>query len=126
KLADVPLIFIAGGSGLSSPKSMILDLLEEGFDKPVWLFHGVRTQKDVYCGELFRSLAAKHANFTYVAALSQPHADDAWTGETGFIHEVAERRFDGKFAGHKAYLCGPPMMIEACIRTLMKGRLFEK
>jgi ferredoxin-NADP reductase len=25
-----------------------------------------------------------------------------------------------------AYLCGPPPMIEACIRTLMKGRLFER
>lgn len=126
KSADVPLIFIAGGSGLSSPKSMIMDLLEEGFDKPIWLFHGVRTQKDIYCGDLFRGLADRHSNFTYVAALSQPQPDDGWTGETGFIHEVAERRFDGKFAGHKAYLCGPPMMIEACIRTLMKGRLFEK
>ncbi|HOZ95071.1 MAG TPA: phenol hydroxylase, partial [Ottowia sp.] len=24
------------------------------------------------------------------------------------------------------YLCGPPMMIDACITTLMQGRLFER
>jgi len=23
------------------------------------------------------------------------------------------------------YLCGPPLMIDACISTLMQGRLFE-
>lgn len=127
KSAGLPCIFIAGGSGLSSPKSMILDLLETGFSQPIWLFHGVRTARDIYFGNLFNELSKNHANFTYVPALSQAGGDDAeWRGETGFIHEVAERHFNGRFAGHKAYLCGPPPMIEASIRTLMKGRLFEK
>jgi len=125
KSAEVPMIFIAGGSGLSSPKSMVLDLLEEGCDLPITLFHGVRAARDLYCRELFEGLAEKHRNFTYVPALSEPDGAD-WAGETGFIHEVAERHFAGKFAGHKAYLCGPPPMIEAAIRALMKGRLFEK
>ena len=34
--------------------------------------------------------------------------------------------FGNDFRGHKAYLCGPPLMIDACITTLMQGRLFEK
>ena len=33
---------------------------------------------------------------------------------------------DNDFRGHKAYLCGPPLMIDACITTLMQGRLFER
>jgi len=126
KSAERPMIFIAGGSGLSSPKAMVLDLLEEGCAHPITLFHGVRGRKDLYCDDLFRTLAEEHDNFTYVPALSEPDPGDAWDGETGFIHEVAERHFGGRFAGHKAYLCGPPPMIEAAIRTLMKGRLFEK
>ncbi|NLH81021.1 MAG: phenol hydroxylase, partial [Phyllobacteriaceae bacterium] len=44
----------------------------------------------------------------------------------GFVHEVAIRLFDGVFEGQTAYLCGPPLMIEASIAALMKGRLFEK
>ena len=47
-------------------------------------------------------------------------------GETGFVHEVAQRHFDGRFAGNSAYLCGPPPMIDACITGLMRGRLFER
>ena len=42
------------------------------------------------------------------------------------MHEAAKAHFGGSFAGQKAYLCGPPPMIEACISTLMQGRLFER
>ncbi len=123
---DEPMIFIAGGSGLSSPRSMILDLIEKGNSEPVWLFHGARGLKDLYDRELFERLAAQRDNFTYVPALSDPDAGDDWSGETGFVHEAVERTFEGNFAGNSAYLCGPPPMIEAAIRTLMKGRLFEE
>ena len=48
-----------------------------------------------------------------------------WEGFKGFVHEAAIAHFDGKFAGHKAYLCGPPLKIDAAITALMQGRLFE-
>jgi phenol hydroxylase P5 protein len=120
-----PMIFIAGGTGLSSPQSMVLDLLQAGCDSPITLFHGVRARRDLYHNERFESLAVEHPNFTYVPVLSEPLPGDDWPGETGFVHEAAQRRFDGNFAGNTAYLCGPPVMIEASIRALMQGRLFE-
>jgi len=125
KSAEEPMIFLAGGSGLSSPKSMILDLLEEGCTKPITLFHGVRGENDIYDHDLFEGLAAEHDNFEYIPVLSEPNGS-GWDGETGFVHEALQRRFDGHFAGHKAYLCGPPPMIEACVTALMQGRLFER
>ena len=123
--ADKPMLFLAGGSGLSSPKSMIHDLLETGCEQPITLIHGVRTAADAYFVDDFRALEIEHDNFTYLPALSRPD-DSPWDGETGYVHEVAERLFDGRFAGMSAYLCGPPPMIEAGIRALMKGRLFER
>lgn len=121
-----PLLFLAGGSGLSSPKSMILDLFEHDETRAVTLIYGARTRAELYYESLFRTLAAGHANFTYLPVLSEPTAGDAWRGETGFVHEAAARHCGGRFEGHKAYLCGPPAMIESCIRTLMQGRLFER
>lgn len=126
KSAEAPMIFLAGGTGLSSPKSMILDLLEEGCPHEMLLIHGVRTARDLYDRDLFTDLAARHPTLTYVPVLSQPGAEDGWDGETGFVHEALARRYGGVFAGRKAYLCGPPPMVEACIRTLMQGRLFER
>jgi phenol hydroxylase P5 protein len=125
KSAQVPSIFMAGGSGLSSPRSMILDLLEEGGILPITLVYGARTRDELYYHEEFEALAAKHANFTYVPALSSEPEGSGWTGFRGFVHDAAKAHFDNDFRGHKAYLCGPPVMIDACISTLMQGRLFE-
>jgi phenol/toluene 2-monooxygenase (NADH) P5/A5 len=126
KSAPGPVLFLAGGSGLSSPKSMILDLLESGDGRPVTLIHGARMQSELYCRELFEALAITYAHFTYLPALSEDSGDRTWKGEHGFVHEVAARHFGGRFEGLNAYLCGPPAMIDACITTLMRGRLFEE
>ena len=123
---DGDLIFIAGGSGLSSPQSMILDLLEQGDSRHITLFQGARNLAELYNRELFETLARDHDNFTYVPALSDVADGDDWDGQRGFVHEAAKAHFDGRFAGHKAYLCGPPPMIDAAITALMQGRLFER
>lgn len=126
KSAPEPMIFLAGGSGLSSTKSMILDLLEGDRSTPFTLIHGVRDVPDLYFRDLFERLAAEDERFSYVPALSQPSGQYEWDGERGLVHEVCERRFEGRCEGHKAYLCGPPPMIDACITVLMRGRLFER
>lgn len=126
KSANVPLIFMAGGSGLSSPKSMIEELLGEGCTLPMTLVYGQRNRAELYYDAEFRALAEKYPNFSYVPALSDEPAGSDWDGARGFVHEAAKAHFANDFRGHKAYLCGPPAMIEACVTTLMKGRLFER
>lgn len=122
----LPALFLAGGSGLSSPRSMILDLLEEGAPYPITLVNGARDRSELYHHEELTALAARHPSFTYVPVLSSEPAGSGWEGARGFVHEAAKARFGNDFRGHKAYLCGPPVMIEACISTLMQGRLFER
>jgi phenol hydroxylase P5 protein len=126
KSAGLPHLFLAGGSGLSSPRSMILDLLGEGCTQPITLVYGARSQDELYYHDDFVALAAQHPNFTYVPALSSVADDSDWSGFRGFVHDAAKDHFSNDFRGHKAYLCGPPVMIDACITTLMQGRLFER
>lgn len=132
KSAQAPMLFLAGGSGLSSPRAMILDLLASGESLPITLVQGARNRAELYYDKEFQALAATHPNFRYVPALSDEPADSGWQGARGYVHDVLHALYatdgdDGTadFRGHKAYLCGPPPMIEACIRTLMQGRLFE-
>jgi phenol hydroxylase P5 protein len=124
--AGLPSLFMAGGSGLSSPRSMILDLLESGSPEPITLVYGARNQAELYYHDAFLALAAQHPGFSYVPALSEEPADSDWSGFRGYVHEAARAHFDNDFRGRKAYLCGPPIKIEACISTLMQGRLFER
>jgi phenol hydroxylase P5 protein len=123
---QLPYLFLAGGSGLSSPRSMILDLLEKGCTRPIALVNGARSQAELYHHDEFVALAAQHAHFSYVPVLSNEPDDSGWNGARGFVHDAAKAHFANDFRGRKAYLCGPPLMIDACITTLMQGRLFER
>lgn len=124
--ADMPMLFLAGGSGLSSPFSMIRELLAQGCSQRITLVYGQRNRSELYYDEALRALAEQYANFEYVPALSDEAADSGWTGARGYVHEAAHTHLGGDFSGRKAYLCGPPPMIEACLSTLMQGRLFER
>jgi phenol hydroxylase P5 protein len=104
---------------------MILDLLEEGSSLPITLLYGARSQDELYYHQEFNELAQKHPHFTYVPALSHEPEGSDWKGFRGFVHEAAKAHFNNDFSGRKAYLCGPPPMIDAAITTLMQGRLFE-
>lgn len=119
-------IFIAGGSGLSSPQSMILDLLQSDDQRTIYLFQGARDVAELYHRELFEDLVKQYSNFRYIPALNAPKAEDQWTGFTGYVHEAVANYFEQRCSGHKAYLCGPPPMIDAAISTLMQSRLFER
>lgn len=123
KSLQEPLLFMAGGSGLSSPRSMIHDLLNEGHQGRITLVYGQRSLAELYYDQEFKDLAAKHSNFTYVPALSEEQAPNI---AKGFVHDAAKAHFKDDFSGHKAYLCGPPVMIEACLAALMQGRLYER
>ena len=119
-----PIIFMAGGSGLSSPRSMIVDLLAQGTQQEITLIYGQRNLAELYYDAEFKALAQQHKNFHYVPALSEDAT--GFDGLKGFVHDAAKEHFNGDFSGHKAYLCGPPVMIEACLSTLMQGRLYER
>ncbi|GLR64548.1 NADH:ubiquinone reductase (Na(+)-transporting) subunit F [Marinospirillum insulare] len=125
KTDDKDVIFIAGGSGLSSPLSMISDLLEMGDERQIYLFQGARNLAELYKKSELEALAEQHSNFHYLPALNDALASDDWQGFCGFVHEAASDHFKGRLSGHKAYLCGPPPMIDAAITMLMQGRVFE-
>ncbi|MDX2471452.1 MAG: 2Fe-2S iron-sulfur cluster binding domain-containing protein [SAR324 cluster bacterium] len=122
--AAKPMIFIAGGSGLSSPKGMIEDLLATGCTEQITLVHGCRNPKEVYFKSHFEALAVKYKNFEYFPVVGQ--SSEAWEGAVGYADNVLSTRFGGRYEGSQAYLCGPPPMVDSVINSLMKGRLFER
>jgi NAD(P)H-flavin reductase len=43
--------------------------------------------------------------------------DEQWDGETGFIHLSVDKRLE-EGVSRQAFLCGPPLMIDAVTRVL--------
>jgi phenol hydroxylase P5 protein len=120
-----PMILIGGGTGLAPLKSIVRHILETGLSQRVHLYQGARTRADLYDVDYFRGLAAAHPDqFTYRPCLSEATGDD-WGGPTGMVTDVVDADFE-TCRQHTAYLCGPPPMVEAALKTLMRKRLFPK
>jgi phenol hydroxylase P5 protein len=97
-----PLLFLAGDSGLSSPRSMILDLLEtDGDPRPITLVYGARNSSELYYHAEFIALAQRFPNFRYVPVLSEPSAEEVWDGATGYVHAAAEALYQGAVSNSK-------------------------
>ena len=47
--------------------------------------------------------------------MSEPAADDAWPGRTGFVHQAVLDDFRD-LSGYQVYACGAPAMIDAARR----------
>jgi naphthalene 1,2-dioxygenase ferredoxin reductase component len=111
-----PILAIAGGSGLAPIKSIVESALAAGMAQPIELYLGVRAERDLYLEDHFRTLAARHANLRFVPVLSQP--DGGTTRRQGFVHEEAAADH-ADLDGTKAYLAGPPVMVEAATALLL-------
>jgi phenol hydroxylase P5 protein len=118
-----PSVLIGGGTGLAPLKSIVRHVLETGLPHRLYLYQGARTQADLYDVDFFRSLEAEHPDqFTYRPCLSE---DEQWDGPRGMVTDVVEADFP-TLRKHTAYLCGPPPMVEAAMKTLMRKRLFPR
>lgn len=79
-----PTILLAGGTGFSYTRSILLSLLKGSGKDPVFLYWGTRTLEDMYAKAELEELAAKYAHFNFVPVVETP-ADD-WQGKTGLVH----------------------------------------
>ena len=116
-----PLLLIGGGSGMSPLWSILHDHVNSGERRPVRFFYGARTRSDLFHLEELAALSQVIPDFRFIPALSHSDANEGWTGETGFIHDVVARTLraeglDGD--GIDAYSCGPPPMIDAVLPVL--------
>lgn len=116
------MVYIGGGAGMAPLRAHISHLFDtENTARKVSYWYGARSAQELYYTDYFQSLAARHGNFKFTAALSSPLPEDNWEGPTGFIHEVVLGEYLSGHPNPKAveyYLCGPPMMIKACTRML--------
>jgi Na+-transporting NADH:ubiquinone oxidoreductase subunit F len=93
----------------------------EKTDRKATFWYGARSLREVFYDEQFRAIENDFPNFKFHLALSEPLAEDNWTGPTGFIHQVI---YDNYLSKHdepeeiEYYLCGPPMMNEAVSKML--------
>jgi CDP-4-dehydro-6-deoxyglucose reductase len=105
---------VGGGTGYAPLRAMLRQLLASGDRRPLELYRGARSSRDLYEHHWLSSVAAVRPRFKYEPILSEPEADaDPWTGRTGLVHEAVLQDHAVDLARYDVYASGPPAMVEA-------------
>src|SRR2546426_6040356 len=121
---------IAGGSGIAGMMS-ILSLACQAGHFASWdghVFFGVRTARDAFFFDELDAFRARYpARLSVTVALSDEDVPASLAGAypelgfaRGFVHAVAGERMAGRFADVRAYVAGPPPMVDASLRLLLR------
>ncbi len=114
--------FIGGGAGMAPMRSHIFDQFARlETERRVTFWYGARSMREAFYVDDFNAIQRDHPNFQWHLALSEPKPVDQWTGATGFIHNVLLNDYLLKHPAPEDieyYLCGPPMMLKACMSML--------
>jgi ferredoxin-NADP reductase len=112
------LVFLAGGSGITPFRSMVLSLLERGEELAMHLIYGSRKPETAIFRREFEQLAGRFPHFTYALVISEP--PEGYDGPAGFLtsHLILEEI--GDVEGKTFYLCGPNAMYDFCLKELQQ------
>jgi toluene monooxygenase electron transfer component len=126
---DRNFVCIAGGSGIAGMMSILECATRADYfrDHRAAVFFGVRTLADgFYLETLSRYVASSHSNLDVTIALSDEaaaaplHAQYSNLKLTqGMVHEVAAKGMADRNV--IAYVAGPPVMVDAALRSLIAG-----
>jgi CDP-4-dehydro-6-deoxyglucose reductase len=132
---NAPMLLVGGGTGLAPLLCILRHVIENGIERDMTVYWGVRGERDLYAHAALEELAGRPAEgaagrpaarVRYVPVLSEPSSD--WPGRTGWLHEaVLEDIADLK--KYDVYAAGPPAMIAAirqefALCGVEPGRLF--
>jgi CDP-4-dehydro-6-deoxyglucose reductase len=108
--SGLPMLFIGGGTGFAPIKGMIEHAMYRGIQRPMHLYWGARSRRDLYLPELPERWARDWPGFRYTPVLSEPDAD--WVGRSGYVHEAVVADHPD-LSGFDIYMSGPPAMVGA-------------
>jgi NAD(P)H-flavin reductase len=111
-----PLVFVAGGIGITVFRSMLHHIQDEGHPYRVTLVYSNRDRESAAFLDELRELVNENTNLRLVLTMTQ---DPGWEGETRKIDSEFLRDYLGEGLNENTFLvAGPPAMVEDVQQSL--------
>ncbi|MBL7089569.1 2Fe-2S iron-sulfur cluster-binding protein [Acidovorax sp.] len=104
-----PMLCVAGGTGLAPILSIVRGVAAAGMGNPIYLYFGVRSERDIYGLEWLEALQLQHPNLKVHIVVASGQARAC---RTGLVTDAIAHDWPS-LASFRAYLCGAPPMVEA-------------
>ena len=118
-----PLVFVAGGIGITVFRSMLRYIAEEGLAYRVTLIYSNRDRESTAFLDELQELERENPNLRLVLTMTQ---DEGWEGETRRIDPPFLKDHLGTDLGEYTFLvAGPPAMVEGVQKALEEAGVDE-
>lgn len=115
---DGPILLVGGGSGLSPLMSLLEDAVSRSVQRDAILLFGGREERDLYYLDEIAEIGRRwKGKFAFWPVLSQTEAPGRRFGMVTAEIPAAIAELGG-VDGLQAYMCGPPVMIDAGVAAL--------
>lgn len=121
-----PLVFIAGGIGITPFRSMIKHATEQKLPHSLTLIYSNRTPQDAPFLEELGGWEMENANFGFIPTVTKPEASkQPWTGRTGYVDAAFLRETLEGLDRFVFYAAGPPGMVDGIAQALVEAGVAE-
>lgn len=123
---DRPVVFIAGGIGITPFMSMIRDVVHKGSTRQITLFYSNRNpEASAYLDELQQHAASTKTLDLVLTMTGMEDNADSWEGETGFIDQAMLERHLGDIRAPLYYCVGSGGMVSAVKEMLRSAGIAD-
>jgi ferredoxin-NADP reductase len=116
KLIQTPLVFVAGGIGITPFRSMLAWLADTKETRPIKLLYGVRNEDEIIFQEIFHKTGIEP-----IIVVSEP--SPAWGGERGRLSAELILGLGQPTEDTLVYASGPEPMVRQLAKDLVKAGL---
>jgi len=110
-----PIIAVAGGTGLAPILSIIKYSQEIEMKQPTSIYYGAQSEQELYFSEQFNTMSKINKNLNFYPVIIEGSKNKIL--RQGFVTDAIVQDIKD-FDGYKAYLAGPPKMVEAAEKIL--------
>jgi ferredoxin-NADP reductase len=119
---SAPIVFIAGGIGITPFRSMVLDAAKRQLPHQITLIYSNRTPEGAPFLDELAGIAATYPNFRFLPTITDAeHARLPWTGERRTVNADFLRGCIGDVTRPIFYLAGPPGLVVAVTKTVLEA-----
>lgn len=111
-----PVVFLAGGIGITPVRSMLLQSERERSPRFIFLFYSNTNLETAACLEELANLSLP--NYNFIPVMTQEELAE-WRGEKGFINALTLKKYIPDIKAPTYYVVGPPFFVEAMREILL-------
>lgn len=112
-----PMVFIAGGIGITPFRSMVKYLIDKKIPSDIILLYSNKREEDIVFANVFEQARQFGVNTIFILT-DKKFVPKDWRGRVGYVNEQMISREIPDYLHRRFYVSGPQLMVQALEKTL--------